>query len=133
MGPAGTFYTLSTDQSKAGLVIWGRYTTRLGKHSNCGPSLPSSSLPFFLSFPFSFHFLSSLLLTLLCSAPVEIFTHLSKQTEFSLQFPRQTPATLFLSNISFCLLVLILPVYGSVLLQGFIANRKNNIFPTFRY
>lgn len=39
----------------------------------------------------------------------------------------------FPSDISFCLIILILPVYGSVLLQGFKENRKNNTFFTYRY
>lgn len=44
-----------------------------------------------------------------------------------------TPQTNYYYAASFCLLILILAVYGSVLLQGFTENRKNNTFLTFRY
>lgn len=70
-------------------------------------------------------------LTLLCSSCRQ-FSPIF-QSRICSASPRQTTTMLFLSDISFCLLILILPVYGSVLLQGFTENRKNNTFLTCRY
>lgn len=70
-------------------------------------------------------------LTLLCSSWRQFLPIF--QSRICSAFPRQITSMLFLFDISFCLLILILLVYGSVLVQGFIENRKNNTFLTCRY
>ena len=130
--PPCPFYTLGTNQLKVGLVIWSRCSTCLGRQINCDSSLCLQEWATLLCVrpPRTANMWMSAHPTLL--SPDQSFYSSFKTNRICSQFPRQTTTMLFLSNISFCLLILILLVHGSVLLQGFIANRKNNIVHTFR-